>query len=444
MDYDTKNFTELKNICKEKGIKGYSSKQIQTKKQLIDLIMGNIIHNDLRKKENWSENKIKVFEKSLSIKRQKNNLYDFLNENYPDIIPLFDGNENDMKKISKGTMVKYKWKCINYKTCSNIFESRPRDLYRDEDNRMRKYCNECAKQSRIIIQQQKMLNQNGSLQQLYPKIIDIWSEDNTINPNNITAKSHKTVKLKCPNKSASHPEYNIKIYNIQESNCSNCPKCRPQTSKAEMRIYSELKMHFKDVKWQNKIGGWEADIIIEDIKLVIEIDGYPWHLNKNDKDLKKNCIFQENGYTVLRIRDVKLHPITCDSIIFDIGKISIDNFNEIVKWINTKYKLKLPINSEYKNEKYFNSIQKDVMNVKYEESIEYLFPKSKEIWDYEKNNPFLPSHFTRGSHTEVWVKCNQGHSFKKEIKLIFRIIKGNKKIILCPNCPKTNDIIKKI
>lgn len=333
-------------------------------------------------------------------------------------------------------MIHYKWKCENYLKCSNVFEARPRDVFRNDSKSPTIYCSSCRYKERGKTYQKNMLEKNGSIQDKIPDIIKVWSADNSIKPDEITAKSHKTIKLKCLNKAANHPEYNIKVYNIQQSNCSNCPKCSIQTSRAEMRIYSELKIHFKDVKWQNKIGGWEADVIIEDIKLVIEIDGYPWHVNKNDKDLKKNGIFQENGYSVLRIRDIKLHPIKCDSIIFDIGKISIDNFNDIIKWINTKYKLKLPINSEYKNETYFNSIQKDTMNIKYEDSVEYLFPKSKEIWDYEKNSPFLPSHFTKGSHTEVWIKCNEGHSFIRPIKQIFRVNKGKKKIILYPSCPK--------
>lgn len=149
IDYNAKTMIELKNICKENKIKGYSSNKFKTKENLINLLKGNIVYNKII-----------------------NNLYDFLKKHYPYIIPMFDGDENDMKKIPKGTMVLYKWKCINYSICSNIFHSRPFELYRG-DNKTRKYCNECAIQNRVLIKQQNMLIKNGSLLDSYPQIIDI-------------------------------------------------------------------------------------------------------------------------------------------------------------------------------------------------------------------------------------------------------------------------------
>ena len=97
-----------------------------------------------------------------------------------------------------------------------------------------------------------MLEKNGSIQTKIPDITDVWCEDNTFKPDELTNNSHEIVRLKCPNKSAKHPEYEIKVYNIQEGNCFSCPKCSVKTSKAEMRIYSELKSQFENVKWQQK------------------------------------------------------------------------------------------------------------------------------------------------------------------------------------------------
>lgn len=281
-----------------------------------------------------------------------------------------------------------------------------------------------------------MLEKNGSIQTKMPDIINIWCENNEYKPNELTDNSHKTVKLKCPNRSVKHPDYEIKVYNIQESNYISCPKCSLKTSNAEMRIYSELKYLFNDVKWQQKIESREEDITIEDIKLVIEIDGFPWHKDKIEKDLAKNVIFEKNGYNILRVRDNKLLQINCNTIVCDLSELLITDFNHIIKWINNTFKIHIQINSEFKNSEYYREIQSSVLSVAFEESIEHLFPESKELWDYEKNYPFIPSQFTRGSHMEVWVKYKNCHTYKRQIKQLFRTIKNKNHIMNCPECHK--------
>lgn len=437
-DYTTKSKIELVALCKERGVKGYAQIGI-TKEKIIQLLTGQIEYNDPREKGNWSEKKKESFEKALNARRSKNNLFDYLTKNNPSIITKYAGNSDDMKLISHSTMEHYKWKCENYSECSNTFHARPRDVFRNDSKSPTKYCSTCKEVNRKgqgINYQKNMLEKNGSIQTKIPDIINVWCEDNIFKPDELTDYSHKTVKLKCPNKTATHPEYEIKVYNIQESNCFRCPKCSVKTSMAEMRIYSELKYLFQDVKWQQKIEGREADITIEDIKLVIEVDGFPWHMNKTEKDLQKNILFEKNGYTVLRIRDTKLEEIACDNIICDLCELSLDDFNKILKWINDKFKYNIDICYNYKNNEYYRELQAGIVSVLYEDSVEFKFPESKQIWNYEKNNPFLPSHFTPGSHTEVWINCNNGHSYKRPIKQIFRIRPKdkNKRIINCPEC----------
>lgn len=201
-------------------------------------------------------------------------------------------------------------------------------------------------------------------------------------PNDYSYGSNEKVKLKCPNKSAKHPEYEIHVCKIQEHNKFRCPKCVTKSSNAEMRIYSELKYYFKDVKWQQKIEGREADITIEDIKLVIEVDGFPWHKDKSEKDLEKNKIFIKNGYSVLRIRDSRLEDIIGDKIICNLIDVSLNDFNKIVEWVNVKFKCNINNHDEWKNTDYYKEIQSSKMSINYEESIEYLFPDSKKLWDY--------------------------------------------------------------
>lgn len=445
IDYTNLTKVQLVSLCKEKGIKGHSQIGI-TKDKIIKLLKGEIKYNDQRKKSNWSNKRKESFEKILKARRLKNNLFDYLMKNNSELINKYAGNTDDLKVISYGTMTQYKWKCSNYSKCFGIINARPRDIFRNDSKSPTQYCNKCTHKEKGITYQKNMLEKNGSIQTKIPDIINVWCENNEYNPSALTDYSHKTVTLKCPNKSAKHPDYEIKVYNIQESNCISCPKCSLKTSKAEMIIYSELKYLFKDVKWQQKIEGKEADIIIEDIKLVIEVDGFPWHRDKTEKDLQKNSIFEKNGYNVLRVRDIKLAEIKCNSIVCDLSELLITDFNRIIKWINDTYKIQIQINSEFKNLDYYKEIQTNVLVVEFKESIEHLFPESKELWDYEKNYPFVPSQFTKGSHMEVWVKCKSGHTYKRPIKQLFRTIKNKNHIMNCPEChkPQSNKRMIKI
>lgn len=433
-EYQLKSKVELVALCKERGIKGYSKCGI-TKDKIIKLLNGENMPNEIKNS----------FGKILTAKQLQNNLFDYLSKNNSSIIEKFAGDINDLKTISYGTMVHYKWKCVNYLECSNIFSARPRDIFRNDTRPPTRYCNNCRHEERNISCRKKMIKKNGSIQLNMPNIVNVWCEENIFKPDELTEYSHKRVKLKCPNKSAGHPIYEIIVYNIQDSNCFSCPKCSLKTSKAEIRIYSELKYQFKDVKWQEKIEGREADIIIEDLKLVIEVDGYPWHMNKMEKDLLKNSIFEKNGYNVLRIRDTKLREITCNTIVCNVSYLSLSDYNRIIEWINNTFNYNISISCEFKHSEYYNELYAGILSIPYESSVECLFPESKEIWDYEKNDPFLPSHFTMGSHTEIWIKCKKNHSFKRPIKQIFRIRQKDKikRIIKCPDCSIKNKTNKR-
>ena len=414
-EYDKCTHTELLNLCRDRNITGYkarehSGKNVLTKEKMIKLLTGN------------------NFRKTL---------FQYLTDNNPKIIEKFVGNIDDLKKILPFTNKYCTWTCDTFE-CSNTFEAIPHNVFKEKE--ARKYCDTCSHQNKLINKQNAILKRSGTIQEKFPFIKDIWSNENKKTPNDFSPGSNERVKLICPNKSANHPEYEIDICKIQEHNCFRCPKCVTKTSNAEMRIYSELKYSFKDVKWQQKIEGREADITIEDLKLIIEVDGYPWHKDKNEKDLAKNIIFEKNGYKVLRIRDSRLDEIECNNIICNLVSLSLADYNKIIEWININFNCSINIYDEWKRSEYYKEIQVGKINVIYEESIECLFPESIDIWDYEKNYPFIPSQLSQGSCMEIWVKCSNGHSWKRKLSHLFRTIKDKKHIMKCPECqtPKSN------
>ena len=468
-DYEINTVVELKALCKERGLKGYCSiartkpKMIQLLKDF-DTIEPPIISEydkythaellNLCRERNITGYQAKdlsgknVFTKGKMIKLLTENnfrktLFQYLTDNNPSILNKFVGNQDILKRNFFDTNDYYTWKCDNL-DCSYTFEALARNVYKDEFPR--KYCDTCTNKNRGDKRQVRSLIESGSINEKISGIAIVWSKDNIKTPSQLSPGSNERVKLICPNKSAKHLEYEIDVCKIQEHNCFRCPKCVTKSSNAEMRVYSELKYSFKDVKWQQKIEGREADITIEDLKLVIEIDGFPWHKDKSEKDLAKNSIFEKNGYSVLRIRDPRLDTIICDTIVCNLTDLSLIDYSKIVEWINTRFKCNIVKYDEYKNTEYYKEIQLSKMSVKYEESIECLFPESKKLWDYEKNTPFIPSQLSCGSHMEIWLKCSDGHSWKRNLSHLFRTIKGKKHYMKCPEChtPKSNKRIIQI
>ncbi len=465
INYSDKTKVELVALCKERNIKGYAANGI-TKEKIIELIKEydligitqgyeGMKYDDLlalcrernlkglcSTKSSTGTVKLtkEVMIKLLKENNTKQNLYDYLTEYNPVILHKFIGNKDDLKKTLPFTNKYYTWKC-DTSECSNTFEAIPQNVFKKEE--VRKYCDTCTHHNRKVNKQIAILKRSGSIKTKFPFIEDIWSNQNKKTPNDFSPGSNERVKLKCPNKSAKHPEYEIDICKIQESNAFRCPKCITKSSNAEMRIYSELKHTFKNVKWQQKIEGREADITIEDLKLIIEVDGFPWHSDKTEKDLQKNIIFEKNGYSVLRIRDPRLEDISCNKIICNLTNLSLIDFNKIIEWINIKFKYNINNYDTWKNIDYYKEIQASKMSINYEESIEYLFPESKKIWNYEKNYPFIPSQFSQGSCMEMWIKCSSGHSWKRKISHLFRTIKEKKHIMKCPEChkPKSNKTV---
>jgi hypothetical protein len=63
-------------------------------------------------------------------------------------------------------------------------------------------------------------------------------------------------------------------------------------------------------------------------------------------------------------------------------------------------------------------------------SLATLWPELGKFWDYEKNHPLTPEHFTAGSTRRVYWTCRKGHSYQTTIA-------SWAKAVGCPICYKT-------
>lgn len=101
---------------------------------------------------------------------------------------------------------------------------------------------------------------------------------------------------------------------------TNCPHCRPKTSRMEIFVYCEMMHVFENVEWRSKIEGKEADILIPDHKIVIEVDGSFWHRDKTEKDERKTKAFHKLGFTVFRVREGDLPLMSDRDVSCPVGK----------------------------------------------------------------------------------------------------------------------------
>lgn len=153
---------------------------------------------------------------------------------------------------------------------------------------------------------------NNNALALYPEIFtDFEQELNPkVDPSNLLPYSHVRINWKCH-----------KCGYIWDTECgdrlrgrTSCPNCSSrQTSKAEKLLIGYFSSIFPNTK-KTKIDNTEFDVFIPELKVAIEYDGYPWHLEKRDQHIKKLQIANKNGIILINIAEYKNTPKIIDSV----------------------------------------------------------------------------------------------------------------------------------
>lgn len=146
------------------------------------------------------------------------------------------------------------------------------------------------------------LDNNNALA-LYPEIFNDFEQELNpkVDPSNLLPYSHVRINWKCH-----------KCGHVWDTECgdrvrrlSGCPNCSSrQTSKAEKLLIGYFKSMFPETK-KMKIDNTEFDVVIPELKIAIEYDGYPWHTKKKDQHIKKLKIANDNGITLINIAEYK-------------------------------------------------------------------------------------------------------------------------------------------
>ena len=339
-----------------------------------------------------------------------------LAKHFPQLINEWDFKKNTISpyEILKSSRENVHWIC---KICGHKWQTRV-----DHRTISKSGCKPCNRQKAYKKTYQTKLSKSTSLYDHNKFLTRQWhpTKNGELTPKDVSYSSSKKVYWICdrghvwPSK--------ISNRNILKQ---NCPKCFPMTSLIELRFFCELKSILSTkTTWKHKIGKLEVDIFIPEKKLCIEIDGFPWHEEKENKDINKNKKLELIGLKVIRLRDERLNKINEKNIFIDSRKY--EDFKQIKNlmcseyfksFLNKKEKAKLTKYlkiGKFINEKEFKEIQMQLPKPKKERSFAVNFPDIMKEWNYSKNLVDPEFYSISSAFVAHWV-CVNGHAWKAPI-----------------------------
>jgi very-short-patch-repair endonuclease len=246
---------------------------------------------------------------------------------------------------------------------------------------------------------------------IHPNIAKEWDyERNAMLPCDYTPSSNHRAWWKCEKGHAWKATIN------NRTSGRNCPHCSNKSSRNEIRILTELKALFTNVKSRHKLEKHEADIYLPDLNIAIEYDGAWWHRDRLDKDQIKQDSFRQIGVRLLRVREYPLPSITDEDVFVDGSKaISKDDIGKLVKLISESAFNRYLIGTDFFNETAYRTYLDYFPDPFPENSLAKQNPVLARQWHPTYNEPLSPANFTRAASYRAWWRCEEGHEWEATI-----------------------------
>ena len=249
----------------------------------------------------------------------------------------------------------------------------------------------------------------NDLQTVNPTLAKEWNfeKNNGLKPTDVMPNSDKKVWWVC---SKGH-EWQASIGSRNRGN--GCPVCHSEqnTSFPEYAIVFYLKKYGLETIHSYKEKGYELDVYIPSKNVAIEYDGYLWHKNKTEQDLRKNYHCVNDGIKLYRIREGL--PFLNDSSIDYVVQRNQEDLSKILKRLLSEI-TKTVVDVDLKRD----AIAIESLREYTQKEVSLLFsnPEIAREWNHEKNGNLKPEHFAINSHKKVWWKCPNGHEWQSTIK----------------------------
>ncbi len=328
---------------------------------------------------------------------------------YPELLKELDVIKNknlDPEKLSPHASQKVWWNCENGHSWQTTIQTRTRNQYKNS-------CPYCTNR--------KLCNEN-SLAQLRPDIAQDWhpTKNKSLTPKDVLARGGPKVWWTCK-----HGHDWQATVGTRVNNGTGCPKCSLQTSRIEIAVYSEITALFSGVVWQEKIEGYECDVLIKDKNIGIEIDGVYWHRRRPDVDKVKSKLFEAKGIQLFRLREKGLPLLSERDISFKWSDNTFPIISRMVKQLlkfaklneNERLILHRYVNGKSLiNEKQYREIVSNLPAPPPGRSLADKMPELAKEWAYDLNAPLTPEHFGPSANKSAWWRCKQGHTWKSVIQ----------------------------
>jgi len=263
---------------------------------------------------------------------------------FPEIMNIWDYEKNkdiEPEKVTPHFTKLIWWKCP--KGEDHIWQQKPQVIVGNFTSKKKSSLGGCP------FCGGKRVSKTNSLAQLYPDVAKFWHpEKNSHTPDDVAAKSDKPVWWLCPNCGL---EWETTPHAKTSHDGTGCPQCKLMfVSKTEIKLAYELKVFFDcDYGTKNWVSGkekkWDVDILIEELNLIIEYDGAYYHHDKYELDKRKTTDLQENGFTVIRVRESdsrwEMKKITDNDIFISSNASSKDIADKLLCKIESVCKLKI-------------------------------------------------------------------------------------------------------
>jgi len=349
-----------------------------------------------------------------------------LAKHYPEVSKWWDTQKNEgvqPSDITSSSAKKFWWQCEK----GHSYSASP-------GNRIRgKGCPICGIVRARVKFTETIVKQRGSLYSNHPELMESWDQERNgnLDPCRVPARGDTIVWWKC---SRGHSwATQVKQRTVM---ATGCPHCRPNTSRLEIRIYTELKALFPKTNWRIKVKGFEADVICPELGVAVEIDGYPWHKGRENFEALKRKSFREQGLLMIQVRDKRLkltegpvvsysegednYRIVSKLMVLALELTEIDSFarNKVSEWLAL---------GAFIGEEAYNKVLSYLPGPSPDDSFGSMFAELSKEWDEEKNFPLTPYLFHPKSNQKVWWRCISGHSYQMSMNK--RSIKRG-----CPYC----------
>ena len=248
----------------------------------------------------------------------------------------------------------------------------------------------------------------NSFGKVYPNLVQYWDfEKNRDTPLDVTSGSAKKRWFKCRTCGVSH-EVPVYVFPMLEG----CAKCRliASTSFGEFAVAYYIKKCGHDVIHNDRVllDGLELDIVVPDMKIAIEYDGYFWHSNKEERDIEKHRRCNQLGYKLFRVVELSTHDCvddhimgnTCDWYVTFRSCPRRNVFNAPINALLEEVGLSTDVDVErdclvIDTPRRIGTIERSVANDK----------RLSSLWDYERNAVKPESVSRMCSSTRYWFKC---------------------------------------